>query len=458
MAKIVTASRRADGLENVLSLKGVAGHSKVGSNVFTSGRILSHGEIAAIYNSGGVGATIISSVADDMTRKGFYLIDEDNKKASNTDKNLKKLMKKFKKLAGAQKMNTLIRWARAYGGGLLVMRISDGKGLEDPLNEKNIRTIEKMEAHEGGRNGAVTIFRRYSDKNSIKYGEPEIYTITPAQGISYRVHETRTIRLNGREVDHRTKIQLDGWNGSELNPVYENLLSLFSVMSSGEQVLDELVIGTLKLDNLDALVATPEGEEALRRRLDLVDTSKSIETTVAISTTEEYERHTANLGGMDKLQQNSMIILSGSADIPATRLFGQSPNGENATGESDQDNYDAKIQSAQELDYLPALEKLLYLISLSGDVNFEGDFDEVEVVFNERRTPSDYDNARAFEHRARGWTNYIEAGVVSPKEVREEESQLTVTGEPPIPKPEQTASSPETNAVGEIDETENTVQ
>jgi uncharacterized protein len=38
-------------------------------------------------------------------------------------------------------------------------------------------------------------------------------------------------------------------------------------------------------------------------------------------------------------------IVSGAADIPVTRLLGQSPAGMNATGTSDMKNYHDRIQS-----------------------------------------------------------------------------------------------------------------
>jgi hypothetical protein len=47
-------------------------------------------------------------------------------------------------------------------------------------------------------------------------------------------------------------------------------------------------------------------------------------------------------------------IVSGAADIPATRLLGQSPAGMNATGESDLRNYYDRLSAMQELEMTPA--------------------------------------------------------------------------------------------------------
>jgi uncharacterized protein len=51
-------------------------------------------------------------------------------------------------------------------------------------------------------------------------------------------------------------------------------------------------------------------------------------------------------------------LASGGADIPATRLLGQSPDGMNATGDSDLRNYYDMVSSRQETDLRPSLAPL----------------------------------------------------------------------------------------------------
>ena len=52
------------------------------------------------------------------------------------------------------------------------------------------------------------------------------------------------------------------------------------------------------------------------------------------------------------------MIMAGKADIPATRLLGRSPQGMNATGESDLRNYYDRIRSGQQTDLAPTLRPL----------------------------------------------------------------------------------------------------
>ena len=53
-----------------------------------------------------------------------------------------------------------------------------------------------------------------------------------------------------------------------------------------------------------------------------------------------------------------MTIVAGAADIPLTRLLGQSPGGLNASGEGDARNYYDRIRAMQELDIGPAMHIL----------------------------------------------------------------------------------------------------
>lgn len=399
-----------DGLENALSQKGVAGRSKSGSNYYNGGELLSDAYLRDMYNSGGIGAKIITRVADDITSRGFELTG-----VEKTDL----LIRKFKQLEGAVKFNTLFRWARLYGGAIMVIRAMDGRSLDKPLNINKIDDIEGLDVIEAGMSRNVSVLKTYPDSTKANYGKPEIYSVSGLALNSVPVHESRIIRMDGRTADIQTKRLTSDWGMSELQPVYESLLSLMSVIKSGEQVLDEMVIGTLKMENLDALCATDEGIAQVRKRLDLVDTSKSNENTIAISANEDYVRHVVNLSGMEKIQQNVMLMVSGAADMPATHIFGRSPQGENATGESDERQYNAKVYSEQEHRYSPALMRLFELICLSSKFQGPKSVEEMEISFIPIKENTLFDTARAMDSASKALSNLVKDGVITAAEAKE---------------------------------------
>lgn len=392
--------KRADSLENVLSKKGT-GKSKSGSKRFTATPTLDSYTIRDIYESGGIGAKIITRVADDITRKGFLVNNDNNHE----------LIKRFEKLKGSSIFNRAIRWARAYGGSMIVMSIKDGRKLTSPVQFDKPYEVEKLDVYEAGNTYIVKPVEWYESKYNSRYGEPKIYEVNSPDGARFRIHESRCIRLDGRPLDKYSKSLNDGWDGSELQPVYDALLSMLSQLLSGEQVLDEMVIGTLKVENLDALCIDEEGEALLRKRIDLVDTSKSNENSVVIDMNESYERHTVNLSGMSNLQQNSMTLVAGAADIPATFLYGSSPDGQNATGQSDKDQYFGKIDAERLYFYKPALLQLI-------NVLLGGDTDGLEITFPDMQNSNFYDTARGFNHITKGFSDLVNSGVLGAEEAK----------------------------------------
>ncbi|MDR0067321.1 DUF1073 domain-containing protein, partial [Acinetobacter sp. 11520] len=61
-----------------------------------------------------------------------------------------------------------------------------------------------------------------------------------------------------------------------------------------------------------------------------------------------YEAHQYNFSGLDNILLQFGQQISGATGIPLVRLFGQSPAGLNATGESDLANYYDNINQQQE--------------------------------------------------------------------------------------------------------------
>lgn len=386
--------QKFDGLQNVLSGKGSL-RSKSGSSVYTKSKLLSSETIRNIYESGGIGAKVITRVADDITRKGFRI----------NSPNGEQILEEFDRLGGTNKFNEAIRWARAFGGSLIVITADDGGELEDPLDMENIKNIESLDVYEAGNSDVVQISKYYDNIYESSYGKPEIYQINASDGSRFSIHESRCIRIDGRVSDTTSKAAASGWNGSELQPVYDALLAMFSQMMSGEQVLDEMVIGVLKLEDIDSMCMDEEGESILRKRLDLVDRSKSNENSIVIGINEEYDRQTTNLSGMSNIQHNAMILVAGAADIPATFLYGSSPDGQNATGASDKEQYYGKIDAERQYLYKPALVKLLSLLSRSSET--------IKITFPSMQVSTLYDTAKAMDHVSKSITNMVVAGIYS---------------------------------------------
>ena len=69
--------------------------------------------------------------------------------------------------------------------------------------------------------------------------------------------------------------------------------------------------------------------------------------------------------GLQEVYESMALNLCGASHYPMTKLFGRSPAGMNATGESDLKNYYDYVDSQREAKLRPALRKLLPVLAMS---------------------------------------------------------------------------------------------
>ena len=106
------------------------------------------------------------------------------------------------------------------------------------------------------------------------------------------------------------------------------------------------------------------------------------------------ETHSYSFGGLAEIYESFMMDMAGAAEIPATKLFGRSPQGMNSTGEADLRNYYDMIASLQERQLRPALEKLVPVMAMScwGFVP-----EDLEIVFEPVMTTSPAERAELLQ-------------------------------------------------------------
>ena len=96
---------------------------------------------------------------------------------------------------------------------------------------------------------------------------------------------------------------------------------------------------------------------------------KSINNLLLLGDGETWSRQSIDFAGLPEMVRTFLQVAAGAADIPVTRLLGQSPAGLSATGDSDTRNYYDMIAARQELDLRPQLERLDALLLRSAGVD-----------------------------------------------------------------------------------------
>ena len=184
----------------------------------------------------------------------------------------------------------------------------------------------------------------------------------------------------------------------------------------------------MKMDGMGQILAV--GSE--RAQQDLYNTIQAMNAMMnnnsiqIIGENDEYFTHQYTFGGIGEAYDRFMMDVAGACETPVTKLFGRSPAGMNATGESDMQNYYDTIEEKQEAILRPIMDKLLPIITLSACGAIPDDFD---YEFNAVRKPQDDEMADLAGKNTDSITKAFQAGLISQRiALKELRQQSEMTG------------------------------
>jgi len=303
-------------------------------------------QLEFMYRGSWIVGAVVDSVADDMTRQGVDFgtaIDPDIGLAMQARQDDLQLW---------TGISDTIKWARLYGGAIGVMQI-DGQDLSTPLDVKTIGKDQFL--------GVLPLSRWELNPNTTdlvtnmgaSVGKPEIYTVGPnATALQNKeIHHTRVMRIEGIKLPYFQRLAEQGWGLSVIERMYDRLLAYDSSTTGAAQLVFKAYLRTLKVEGLrDILARGGAVFDALVNNVEMIRQFQSTEGLTLIDTKDEFEALTYTFAGLNDLLLGFGQQISGATQIPLVRLFGQSPAGLNATGDSDIRNYYDTIKSRQETD------------------------------------------------------------------------------------------------------------
>lgn len=414
-----------DGLENVVSGLGTT-HDKRFYSTWAAPRMLTRYELENMYRGSWLAKRIVNAIADDMTREwGHYLFDdpEDDTLPFAVEQAVKKLSIK-------SRINEVLKWARLYGGALVILGVDDVKRPEDmqkPLKIetrgknclKYLRVVDRWRAAPG--DSGVT------DLNDPDFGLPNEYIIAES---SVRIHHSRVLRFNGQKLPYFSWMQNGMWDDSELQHVFDSLLNCDTSTQSVASMLFESNVDIIKSPQIANLLATKDGEAKVLKRFQVAAMMKSFNRTLLLDGAEEYEKKSNSFANLHDIINQFMVDVCGAAEIPMVRLFGQSAGGLNNTGDTDLTNYYDMIKSRQEDQLMPQLDRLHELVcrSVFGAVpkNFRFEFNSLWQMTEKEQ--AEIDKLRAERDQAYVNMGVIDEGLVA-RELNERGTYRTMTSE-----------------------------
>ena len=384
-------------------------------------------QLTGLYEGNGLFSKIIDAPAEEALKHGFDLNLKSNEMNAFVDEALDDL-------EWDEKATTAIKWARLYGGALIVMLIDDGRGLEEPVDWEHIRSIDELRVYERSivQPDYASLYQQdYGGKgvgNRVsKFGQPEYYYVSSIYG-SFKVHESRCLVFrNGVLPEQTSNATYLFWGMPEYVRIRRALRETVTAHTDSVKLLERSVQAIYSMKGLASLLTTDDGENQVLKRLQLVDTSRGLLNSIAIdSEGEQYDFKTFQFSGVKDVIDATCNMLSALTNIPQTILFGRSPAGMNATGDSDFESYYNFVEKIQRLMLKRNLRTLLDVVFragiASGDVAEEPDykleFKPLWSLSDTEQAAVDQTKAQTALVKAQTAQAYVDMQALDPTEVR----------------------------------------
>lgn len=417
---------REDGYVNLLNKYGTKQDNSEAYK-FEREPVIPDMQLTGLYEGNGLFSKIIDTPAEEALKHGFDL----NLKSDELNAFVEDALDD---LEWEEKAATAIKWARLYGGALIVMLIDDGRGLEEPVDWEHIRSIDELRVYERSivQPDYASLYQQdYGGKgvgNRVsKFGQPEYYYVSSIYG-SFKVHESRCLVFrNGVLPEQTSNATYLFWGMPEYVRIRRALRETVTAHTDSVKLLERSVQAIYSMKGLASLLTTDDGENQVLKRLQLVDTSRGLLNSIAIdSEGEQYDFKTFQFSGVKDVIDATCNMLSALTNIPQTILFGRSPAGMNATGDSDFESYYNFVEKIQRLMLKRNLRTLLDVVFragiASGDVAEEPDykleFKPLWSLSDTEQATVDQTKAQTALVKAQTAQVYVDMQALDPTEVR----------------------------------------
>lgn len=417
---------REDGYVNLLNKYGTKQDNSEAYK-FEREPVIPDMQLTGLYEGNGLFSKIIDTPAEEALKHGFDLNLKSNEMNAFVDEVLDDL-------EWDEKATIAIKWARLYGGALIVMLIDDGRGLEEPVDWEHIRSIDELRVYERSivQPDYASLYQQdYGGKgvgNRVsKFGQPEYYYVSSIYG-SFKVHESRCLVFrNGVLPEQTSNATYLFWGMPEYVRIRRALRETVTAHTDSVKLLERSVQAIYSMKGLASLLTTDDGENQVLKRLQLVDTSRGLLNSIAIdSEGEQYDFKTFQFSGVKDVIDATCNMLSALTNIPQTILFGRSPAGMNATGDSDFESYYNFVEKIQRLMLKRNLRTLLDVVFragiASGDVAEEPDykleFKPLWSLSDTEQAAVDQTKAQTALVKAQTAQAYVDMQALDPTEVR----------------------------------------
>ena len=340
-----------------------------------------------LFRNNWIAKTIIEKPANEMLKNGFEI------QTQLDPEKITKVMRTWIKTKTSDKFLECLKWARLFGGCLLIPMIEGQEDLKEPLDYDDIDVDSYKGCFLVDRwSGVSPSLEVVKDIEDPEFGSPEYYDVDFKTGDkSIRIHHSRVIKIIGRQLPFWEEVAENYWGASELEHVFTELKKRDDTSANIAFLIFLANIRVFKLGDLGQMLTLGDQEavEKVYQTMRNMNRLMCNTGTFAIDAEDDFTMQGYSFVGINDIYESFMLDIAGAAEIPVDKLFGRSPAGFNDGSETLQNYYDT-IQEKQETYLRMPLEKLMKILMMSTLGEIPDDF---EIVFNPVRRASDMEKS-----------------------------------------------------------------
>lgn len=235
-------------------------------------------------------------------------------------------------------MAEALKWDRLFGGaGVIILTDQDP---ETPLDITSIKDGDPLEFK------AVDMWELFWDKQNIEGdGEP---VDNPAfdyyRYYGKNLHKSRVMILKGIKAPSFIRPRLRGWGLSVVEVLIRSINQYLKANDLTFEVLDEFKIDIYKIKNLTSTLLSANGENLIRRRVQLANLQKNYQNAITMDSEDDFSQKELSFQGIAETMVGIRMQIASDLRMPLTKVFGISAAGF-SSGEDDIENYNAMVES-----------------------------------------------------------------------------------------------------------------
>ena len=357
----------------------------------------------SLYRTNWVVQNVVGLMVDDMLREWYSI------KGNIAPEQRDELARLERQIGIRDQLNDGLRWGRLYGGAAGLIMVEGQEDLSKPLDLDLI--------FPGSFNGLYVLDRWQGITPNVGIAldqgkpVPESYSITDAEGHTItNVHHSRVVRFTGRELPLLERIAEMYWGESEVEALYKEVVAHDNVSANMAALTFRANIDTMEVKGLEQLVSIAPND-VQRRFWQVMQAQSVLRSNFGVQLVEQgnqIKNTQYTFTGLREVYESMCLNLCGASHYPMTKLFGRSPAGMNATGESDLKNYYDYVDSQRESKLRPVLNKLLPIMAMSawGYVP-----DDIDITFPPLWTPTATETAEIVLKKSQAIRDTFQAGL-----------------------------------------------